>query len=61
MNNLEQANIEFCDNGFMLSFNYTDDNDKYRSRRLVFTTIKELYAYMNMLIDARNSNDYSSI
>ncbi len=54
MKNLEDANISFCDNGFMLTFSYRDDRDDYQTKRMVFTTIAELYSYLDLIIAARN-------
>jgi hypothetical protein len=59
--NLEEATITFCDNGFMLAFAYTDGNDNYHNRRMVFVTAAEMYNYITKLSDAKKSYGNTSI
>ncbi len=56
MKNIEEVTISLCDNGFMLQFSYQDDRNDYQSKRMVFTHTNELYAYLDMLFEARINN-----
>ena len=35
---IEEMTVNFCDNGFMLQFSYTDEADRYKNKRMVFPT-----------------------
>jgi len=59
--NVEEVNVTFCDNGFLALFNYSDEADRYQTKRMIFATKQELYSYFDLLIEVRNKNGNSSI
>lgn len=58
---IEEMTVNFCDNGFMLQFSYTDEVDRYKNKRMVFATKQEVYAYIDTLLEARNKHANSSL
>jgi hypothetical protein len=59
--NLEEATITFCENGFMLAYNYTDGENNYQNKRRVFASAVDMYEYINKLTEAKKANGNTSI
>lgn len=57
---IEEITVNFCDNGFMLQFSYTDETDRYKNKRMVFATKQEVYTYIDSLLAARNKHGNTS-
>jgi len=58
---IEEINVTFCDNGFLVQFNYSDEADRYQTKRMIFATKQELCSYFDLLIEVRDKNANSSL
>jgi hypothetical protein len=61
MKSIEEVTIGFYDNGFVLNFSYQDDRDDYKTKRMVFNSIAEVYHYIDTLVAAHNKHGNTSI